>query len=119
MIEHRFVHIEIPAKDLPKAKEFYEKVFKWMVMTETGFPDYALFTTGETGVGGGFQKSERTSNGEILIHIQTDNIPETLRRIEASGGKTVSQKTEIGGGMGFYAVFKDNSGNVLGLWSQA
>jgi predicted enzyme related to lactoylglutathione lyase len=118
MIEHKFVHIEIPAKDLPLAEEFYGKVFGWKVMTESASPEYVLFATGETGVGGGFRKSNKVSNGEVLLHIQTEDIPKTLKKIEAYGGHRVTEKIEIGNNMGYYAVFRDNSGNVLGIWSQ-
>lgn len=45
-MEHKFVHVEIPAK------EFYEKVFGWKVLTKSASPDHMLFVTGETGVGG-------------------------------------------------------------------
>ncbi|MCE7746504.1 MAG: VOC family protein, partial [Candidatus Heimdallarchaeota archaeon] len=35
-----------------------------------------------------------------------------------NGGKVIQEKTEIGNDFGFFALFEDNSGNILGLWSQ-
>ena len=42
-------------------------------------------------------------------------IDEALSQIEASGGTTVTSRTEIPG-MGAFAYFKDPEGNVMGLW---
>ena len=117
-MECKFCHIEIPVKDINKAKEFYETIFNWKVQIETGFTDYAFFSTGEEGVGGAFTKSDKTAKGEIMLHIEVEDIPKTLENIEKNKGKIVQEKTEIGGDLGFYAVFEDNFGNVLGLWSK-
>ena len=113
------VHIEIPVKNLQSAKEFYEKIFDWKIEIIPGFDDYAFFTTSETGVGGAFERSDtKVAKGEIMLHIETENIPNTLETIVKAGGKIVKEKTEIGNEFGFYAVFEDIFGNVLGLWSK-
>jgi len=41
-----------------------------------------------------------------------------LEKITKAGGKVTKEKTEIGNDFGFYALFEDNSGNLLGIWSQ-
>jgi len=117
-LEHKFCHIEIPVKDIDKAKEFYESVFNWEIQTETGYPSYAFFKTGEEGVSGAFDKKEAAVKDGIILHIETDDILKTLEKITKAGGKTIKEKTEIGNNYGFYALFEDNSGNVLGIWSQ-
>ena len=117
-MEKKFCHIEIPCKNLKEAKEFYESVFDWEVTIETGMPGYAFFKTGGTGVGGGFEETNKVARGEITLHIETDDIPKTLEKITKAGGKVVKEKTEIGQDFGFYALFEDNSGNHLGIWSQ-
>ena len=117
-MEKKIVHIEIPVKDLEKAKEFYEIIFDWKVEIDTGMPGYAFFTTGEEGVGGAFDQSDKVAKGEIMLHIQTDNIQNTLKKINSEGGKTIQEKTKISKEYGFYAIFEDVFGNLLGLWSQ-
>jgi len=117
-MENKIIHIEIPCKDVKKAKKFYESVFKWEIKIETGFPGYAFFKSGEEGVGGALQESEKIAKGEINLNIQVEDIPKALEIISKNGGKTIQEKTEIGNDYGFYAVFEDNSGNILGLWSQ-
>ena len=41
----------------------------------------------------------------------------SFEKIVNNKGKIVQEKTEIGGGYGFYAIFEDSFGNILGLWS--
>ena len=118
MLEHKFCHIEIPVTDIDKAKEFYESVFNWEVQLQTGYPGYAFFKTGESGVGGAFGKKDTTGKDGIILHIETDDIPKTLTKIKKAGGKVTKEKTDIGNDFGFYALFEDNSGNLLGIWSQ-
>ena len=117
-MENKIVHIEIPCKDIKIAKKFYESVFNWKIQVETGFPDYAMFTTGKEGVGGAFQKADKMSKGEINLNIQVEDIPKALKKIIKNGGKIIQEKTEIRNNYGFYAVFEDNSGNIMCVWSQ-
>ena len=100
------------------AKEFYESVFKWEIQVDTGMLDYAFFKSGDEGVGGAFQKSDKIAKGEINLNIEVEDIPKTLEKITKNGGKIIQEKTEIGNDYGFYAVFEDNSENILGIWSQ-
>ncbi|MHA1345179.1 MAG: VOC family protein [Candidatus Heimdallarchaeaceae archaeon] len=118
MKDHGFAHIELPTKDLEKAKEFYESVFEWEVVILTGFDDYAFFKESEDGIGGAFQKSDKIINGEVTIYINTDNIDLSLEKIKDADGEVVKKKTQISDEHGFYALFKDNSGNLMGLWSR-
>ncbi len=118
MKNHCFVHIEIPAKDLKKTKEFYESIFKWEVVIQTGFDDYAFFKETKDSIGGAFQKSDKIINGEVTLYINTDNIELSLEKIKEAKGEVVQKKTQISENHGFYALFKDISGNLMGLWSR-
>jgi len=117
-MENKIVHIEIPCKDVKMAKKFYESVFNWKIQIETNFPGYAFFKSGEEGVEGAFQESEKIAKGEINLNIQVEDIPKALEMIIKNGGKVIQEKTEIGNNYGFYAVFEDNNGNILSVWSQ-
>jgi predicted enzyme related to lactoylglutathione lyase len=112
----KIVHIEIPAPDLEKAKEFYSKLFNWKV--EYSGMDYALWSPPEEGVAGGFSKSAKPSTEGVLLHIGVDDIEAKLAEIEVAGGKTVTPKTKISDEWGYYAEFTDVFGNKLGLWSE-
>jgi len=47
-----------------------------------------------------------------------DGIAETLKRIEAAGGRVLKPRTEIGPGMGAFAVSADPVGNEFGLYEE-
>lgn len=118
MKNHKIVHMEIPADDIIKAKEFYEKVFDWKVNVETGYDEYAFFKDADDGIGGAFQKSDKILSGEMMLYIEVDDIPAALDEIEKAGGKKVQEKTKISDEHGHYAVFNDTCNNLMGLWSK-
>jgi len=73
------------------------------------------------GLGSGFDagpNAERPATARPVLHIEVDDIEAALAKIDEAGGKTVSGKTKISDEFGYYAVFLDNVGNRLGLWSQ-
>jgi uncharacterized protein len=114
---HSITHIEIPSPDLNKAVEFYGKVFGWETQV---MPDgkYAMFKTGEKS-GGGFDANttpapEKTGPGLV---INVGDINAKLEEIRKAGGKVFQEKTEIGGGFGYYARFIDPNGNHMQLHS--
>jgi hypothetical protein len=116
---HTISHIEIPAPDLQKAIDFYSKVFGWE--TEV-MPDktYAVFRIGKSGTGGGFDtfaKPAPEGTGPGIV-IDVDDINSKLEEIEKAGGKVILKKTEIQGGFGFYAKFRDLNGNYLQIHSR-
>jgi len=119
MKNHKIVHMEIPFTDLNQAKEFYERVFDWEITLTTGYEDYAFFKDAEDGIGGAFQKSDKPIEDGIMLYINVDDIPKLLDEVEKAGGKKIQDKTKISDEHGFYAVFKDSCGNLMGLWSRS
>jgi len=113
---NKIVHIEFPAGDPAGAGEFYKQHFGWE-LTPMG-EGYTLFDPGDGGVGGGFSKPEGPSPNWVVCYIQVDDIEVKLAELVAAGGEQLLAKTEIGGGHGFYALFKDPQGNIAGLWSK-
>ncbi len=118
---HPIVHIEIPAPDVARSAAFYRTAFAWRVDLEEG-GTYATFhpPEGASGVGGGLDPSRtpQTEPGGIGLYIQCEDVPSKLGEIEAAGGRTVKEKTAIGGDYGFYGSFRDPAGNVLGIWAR-
>lgn len=114
----QIVHVEIPSTDLKKSKLFYESVFGWEVSLESGMEGYALFRAGD-GPGGGFDATgKKKADGEIVLYIQVEDINATLEKIKKGEGKVAAEKRDIGGGNGWFALFRDPCDNLLGLWSQ-
>jgi uncharacterized protein len=117
------VHFEVPADNVDRARNFYEKIFHWH-MTPLPEMNYTLVSTGpvdkdgrptEPGfVNGGIGKREAPL-GHPVYTIMVDDIDASLAEIAKHGGSTLQEKTPIGP-MGFTAYFKDCEGNTVGLF---
>ena len=71
------------------------------------------------GVSGTWVKeSDRTPDERTRTYIMVDAIADTLQRIEAAGGRVLTPRTDIGAGMGAFAVFADPVGNEFGLYEE-
>jgi predicted enzyme related to lactoylglutathione lyase len=110
---------EIPVNDMGRAKKFYEKVLGLeLSVNEMGPMTMAWFpmTQDAPGAAGSLVKAEsyEPSHSGTVVYFSVDDIAETLRRINANGGKTLMPKTSIGE-YGFIAHFEDTEGNWLAL----
>ncbi|HEY3250948.1 MAG TPA: VOC family protein [Ignavibacteria bacterium] len=116
-MDNTITHIEIPANNMKGITNFYSKVFGWQIIFDER---YSLFRIGKSNTGGGFDAAlkpaaEKTGPGLV---INVEDIPAKLEDIKAAGGKVVQEKTEIGGGHGFYARFTDCCGNPMQVWAK-
>ncbi|HEY4510446.1 MAG TPA: VOC family protein [Candidatus Paceibacterota bacterium] len=122
----KVVHFEIPADDLPRAKEFYTKTFGWQAQ-EMPEMNYVLMRTveiderqmpKEAGAinGGMFKRNDMIPSPTFSISV--GNIDEAMEKVKSSGGTILKEKTPVGT-MGFISYFKDTEGNVLSLWQNA
>ncbi len=121
----KVVHFEITFDDQERAKDFYRSVFEWDLMdndmggvsytTATTVPiDDKMMPTEPGAINGGFTgKSKETPSPVITIGV--DSIDDTLKKVEAGGGKVVTPRTPIPD-MGAFAYFIDSEGNTMGLW---
>jgi predicted enzyme related to lactoylglutathione lyase len=113
-------HIELHSRDLEATRRFYGTLFGWTFERIPGFDTYAMFKT-PSGLGGGVDSgpnAEAPSGTGPILHVETDDIEAALKRIGERGGKTVVGKTKISDEFGYFALFLDNAGNRLGLWSR-
>jgi len=118
---HAINWFEIPAKNLERAKAFYEDVLS--IEMALPFPDmkYALFPAdmqnGE--IGGGLVQEEgyEPSQQGALIYLNGgDDLDIPLSKVEAAGGKVIMPKTSIGPN-GFMGHFIDTEGNRVAFHS--
>ena len=125
----KVVHFEITYDDHARAKEFYGSVFDWD-LNDVDMGDGAVYTTATTvpiddrmmpkesgAINGGFT-SKGSETPAPVITIGVDSIDDTLKKVEATGGATVTPRTPIPG-MGAFAYFKDSEGNTMGLFESA
>ena len=112
---------EIPVRDVGRARKFYEKVLdKELTLENMDAFEMAFFpmVEGASGAAGMLIKGEsyEPTHAGAVIYFSVDDIEETLRRINANGGKTLLPKKSIGE-YGFIAQFEDTEGNRLALHS--
>ncbi len=110
----------INADDVPRARKFYESVFDWS-FEPWGPPNFYLIATGKAENGvveGGLQERRELVRGQKMVGfectIEVDDIDETIRTIEANGGRLAAPKFHIPT-VGIIAYFFDTEGNVAGI----
>jgi len=125
----KVVHFEIPVDDRDRAKEFYSSIFDWdlgdsdmgggniYTMAGTVATDEKMQPKETGAINGGLM--DRTSDLSVpVITIGVDSIDDSLKKVEAGGGSTITPRTPIPN-MGAFAYFRDTEGNVIGLWETA
>ncbi len=119
---HNPIHwLEIAATDLERAKDFYAKVFN-LEFQFVEMPDnkmYMFGAPGQTGSAGCLVHSpdNKPSADGTIIYFTCENVENEVKKVEASGGKVIVPKTDIGE-FGFFAQFIDTEGNRIGLHSE-
>ena len=116
MAHGKICYLEIPADTAEASAAFYGKIFGWKVRHRG---DGALAFDDAGGVSGTWVKaSDRTPDERTRAYIMVDDITDALKAIEAGGGRTLTPRTAIGPGMGFFAAFADPVGNDFGLYEE-
>ncbi len=111
----KICYVEIPAVDVARSAQFYERVFEWNMRTRgdgaTAFDD----VVGE--VSGAFVTGRPPSaNPGLLSYIMVDDAAAAVQRVLDNGGEIVQpigvDAPEI------TARFRDPAGNVLGIYQE-
>jgi len=112
----KICYLEIPATTAESSAGFYSEIFGWKTR-HRGDGNLAFDDTG--GVSGTWVAAkDRTPDETTRIYIMVDNITDTLTQITGHGGRVVTPRTEIGPGMGAFAVFSDPAGAEFGLYEE-
>ena len=94
----------------------YQRLCGWKISHDDTL-NYGMWEAGDGDSYGGFpQVSEQTHAGQVLVYIASDDIDADLKKVEELGGKVVFPKDEIPQ-TGWFALFQDPTGNVLGLYT--
>jgi predicted enzyme related to lactoylglutathione lyase len=109
----KICYIEIPATDIARSADFYQRVFGWSVRRRgdgsTAFDDGVGEVSGTWILG----RPPATVPG-LMVHIMVDSMDATLDLVAANGGEIVqpvgADAPEI------TAKFRDPAGNVLGVY---
>ncbi len=115
---------EIPAKDLNRAQQFYEKILDitmWPLdlvnIKMRMFPiEDQMGVGGSLCDSGGFHKPSDTEGPLIYLNANPD-VQTVLEKVENTGGKILVPKTLITSEFGYMAVIKDSEGNRIAFHS--
>jgi len=130
------IHFEMGYNDKQRMVDFYTQVFDWkaqMMGPEMG--NYVVAQTTETddkgmvkkpgNINGGFyQKTENPSSHAPSVVISVDDIHESMKKVEAAGGKILGAMDSSGQhtmepqdipGVGLWMSFQDSEGNRVSM----
>jgi len=112
------VHWEFWSQDPETCSDFYAKVFDWQI-NHIPEMDYRLVETGgEGGINGGIMKpKEGPWPSNMALYIDVEDLAPYRDKIKEAGGKIIVEEMEVPQ-VGFFSLFEDPDGRVLGLWKQ-
>ncbi len=109
----QMVHVEIPAGDTGKAREFWGGLFGWEFQAFEGSPSEYHMTRFSDTQGGAIMGAESDKRGP-RVYFDVDDINAATSRVAELGGKA-GEALPVPS-MGWFAVCGDTEGNEFGLW---
>ncbi len=111
----KICYVEIPAIDVSRSIEFYERVFGWAIRRRSD--GSTAFDDGVGEVSGAWVTGRPPSREPgLLIYIMVDSVATTIGRVLTYGGEVVQRigmdAPEV------TARFRDPAGNVIGLYQE-
>jgi predicted enzyme related to lactoylglutathione lyase len=112
---------EIYVQDMPRAKAFYETVFKFK-LERLNNPAIEMWSFAmamdKVGAGGALVKMEGMSSGRnsTLVYFSCEDCAVEAARVAENGGRVMREKMPIGE-YGFIALVEDTEDNMIGLHS--
>ena len=106
------VHIEIPADDTEKSREFWGSLFGWQFEAFPGPSEYHMTRISDQ-TGAAITNMEPGKHG-IRTYFDVDEINDAAARVRKLGGEA-GEPAPVPN-MGWFDVCKDTGGNEFGLW---
>ncbi len=106
----KIVHIELPAQDTARAREFWGELCGWKFQSYEGPIEYHMFQ-GEPG--GAIYPSQEDERGPI-VYFETDDIESEVKNVRKLGGQA-DDKSPIPS-VGWFARCQDPEGNPFSLF---
>lgn len=116
IMENPVVHFEIAGSDVSKLTDFYRSVFDWKVQPLND-ELYIADPESDKGIEGHLFETtdEMNFTNLVIIYVMVNDIEECLKKAQKLGGDILIQPQEIPGNASHYALFRDPSGNSIGL----
>jgi uncharacterized protein len=110
----KICYLEIPASDVARSADFYNKVFGWDIRQRGD--GATAFDDGVGEVSGAFVKGRPPQAQGLMVYIWVESAKATIEAIVANGCEIVQP---IGGDPGeITARFRDPGGNVMGIYQE-
>jgi predicted enzyme related to lactoylglutathione lyase len=110
----KICYIEMPATDIARSAEFYQRVFGWNVR-QSGHGRTA-FDDGVGEVSGAWVTGRPPASPGFMVYIMVDDIEATMKAVVENGGEIVQP---VGGDAPeLTARFRDPGGNIVGLFQE-
>ena len=106
------VHVEIPASDTAKGREFWGGLFGWQFQEFPGPFEYHMARISDQ-AGVAITNMEEGKQG-LRTYFDVDDINASVARVRELGGEGGDPAPVPG--MGWFSVCKDSLGNDFGLW---
>jgi len=116
---------EIPVTNMDRAKVFYESVFNIKVTVqdfEGTIMGWFPMNEKKPGASGSLILNEvyiPSDTKGVMVYFNSEEITETLKKVEVNGGKVMQTKTQISPEIGYMGVFIDSEGNRIALYTNA
>lgn len=113
---------EIPTADLDRAQRFYEAALGQPLGRERfAGVDMAILRGGDKPNSSGAlvaMDGLKPSTDGSVVYVGVDDLAPVLARIASLGGEVFVPRTQLPGGIGYFAQFRDSEGNRVGLFSR-
>ena len=109
--EHGIGWIELSANDTQASGELYAAVFGWRI--QSFMPGYDVFSAPSGGPAGGLRGNAPEGSPGCTPYIHVADVAAAQARIEAAGGKKLTEPERIAGG--WIGHFADPNGTIYGL----
>lgn len=113
---------EIYVQDMPRAKKFYQNVFRNEFQMLSDGPEIEMYAfpmdMQTVGAGGALCKMEgfKPGNNSVLVYFSSEDCSIEENRVVDAGGKITKPKMSIGQ-YGFISLALDSEGNMFGIHS--
>jgi uncharacterized protein len=111
----KICYVELPATDIKRSAEFYQKTFGWNVRTRSNGSVAFDDTTGQVSGSWVIGRPPASAPG-ILFYIMAESVEASLAAVVRNGGEIVQKigmdAPEI------TARFRDPGGNIVGLYQE-
>ena len=111
------VHWELWTRSPDKVCDFYRKVFDWKIQSDPQMNYHVVETGSPMGINGGIMTPPREGPwpGNMSFYIGVDDLARYRTRVADAGGKILVEEQEVPG-IGWFSLFSDPDGRVVGLW---